>query len=215
MNHSSEDAYYARHNFAMKDVDLAAVAARHVREHLAETEKLLGNFEVSIASFASILAEALTRGNNILWCGNGGSAADSQHLAAELVGRFRFDRRPLASIALSSDTSVLTCVANDFGYEKIFSRQVEAFGRKGDVLVAISTSGNSKNVLEAVSAAKSVGMTTVGLLGSTGGALHAMVDHSIRVPSSSTARIQEMHILVGHIVCDLVEIQLGFTSVAD
>jgi D-sedoheptulose 7-phosphate isomerase len=144
-----------------------------------------------------------------MFCGNGGSAADAQHLAAELVGRLVRDRRPLPGLALSTDSSALTCIANDFGYDEVFSRQVQGLGRAGDVLIAISTSGNSTNVIRAVEVAKPIGITTVGLLGRAGGALAPMVDLPIIVPVEETARIQEAHIFLGHVLCALIEQSLG------
>ena len=137
--------------------------------------------------------------------GNGGSASDCQHLAGELVGRFVNERKPLKSIALTADSAVMTCIVNDYGYEHIFSRQVEALGSKGDVLVGISTSWNSKNVLNALKVANNNGVRTIGLLGRKGGEAASLVNQSIIVSSNVTARIQEMHILIGHILCDLIE----------
>jgi len=154
------------------------------------------------------LAQTLAKGGTLFWCGNGGSAADSQHLAAELVGRFKKDRRALRSIALTTDTSVLTCVANDYSFDDIFARQVEALGRPGDVLIGISTSGNSENVLRAFKAAKEMSMMTIALLGKGGGPAKELADHALVIPSDSTARIQEAHILIGHILCDLIEQEL-------
>jgi D-sedoheptulose 7-phosphate isomerase len=170
-----------------------------VRQILAEPIKNLGQ----------LLARALANGGTLLWCGNGGSAADSQHMAAELVGRFKKDRRALRSIALTTDTSVLTCVANDYSYHDIFARQVEALGRPGDVLVGISTSGNSENLLRAFKAAKGIGVTTIGLLGKGGGPAKDLADHALVIPSDSTARIQEAHILIGHILCEVIEQELS------
>jgi D-sedoheptulose 7-phosphate isomerase len=155
------------------------------------------------------LSRTLASGGSVYWCGNGGSAADSQHLAAELVGRFNKDRRPLRSVALTTDTSVLTCVANDFSYDDIFSRQIEALGRKGDALIGISTSGESVNVLNALKVAKSLDINTIALLGKTGGACQGVADLSLVIPVHDTARIQEAHILVGHILCELIEKELG------
>lgn len=151
------------------------------------------------------MVRVLQHGGTIFWCGNGGSAADSQHLAAELVGRFKGDRRALRSAALTADTSVLTCVANDYSFDSIFARQIEAYGRPCDLLVAISTSGNSGNVLCALKAARALGLRTVGLLGNDGGKAKALVDQVIVIPSTTTARIQEAHILIGHCLCDLIE----------
>ena len=145
-------------------------------------------------------------------CGNGGSAADSQHLAAEFTGRFSKDRPPIAAVALSTDTSALTCIGNDYSFNDIFARQVLALGKAGDCLIAISTSGNSGNVLAAVAAAKSLGISTIGLLGRDGGKLKAQCDISIVVPSQVTARIQEAHILIGHSLCGAVELKLGLVS---
>ena len=145
-------------------------------------------------------------GNKVLWCGNGGSAADSQHMAAELMGRFRRERRGLASIALTTDTSILTAIGNDYGYERVFSRQVEALCVKGDVVVGISTSGNSKNVCAALETAQQLGAFTVALTGAGGGAIASIADITLRIGSEETARIQEGHILCGHMLCDWVEL---------
>ena len=178
-------------------------------EHQHTIAQVAENCSVSIAAVGDLMVNVLQKGGTIYWCGNGGSAADSQHLAAEMVGRFKNVRRALRSAALSTDTSVLTCVANDFSFEAIFARQIEAHGRPGDLLVGISTSGNSENVLQAFSTAKLLGMYTVGLLGKDGGQAKSLVDHAIIIPSHSTARIQEAHILIGHCLCDLIEAGLG------
>jgi len=142
-------------------------------------------------------------------CGNGGSAADSQHLAAEFTGRFILDRKPLAALALSTDSSALTCIGNDYSFEEVFSRQVFGLGQNGDCLIGISTSGNSKNVIRAVQSANELGMHTIGLLGRDGGELASLCEISIIVPSKVTARIQEAHILIGHTICGAVEQTLG------
>lgn len=163
------------------------------------------NIEIS----ADIIAKSLASGGTIFWCGNGGSAADSQHIAAEFVGRFKKDRKPLRSIALTTDTSVLTCVANDYSYEEIFSRQLNALGRNGDVLVAITTSGKSENIKQALIQAQNMGIKTIGLLGKKGGECKDYSDISLIVPSDVTARIQEAHILIEHLLCELVEYKLG------
>lgn len=160
-----------------------------------------------LADIARTMSEAIQRGAKILWCGNGGSAADSQHLAAEIVGRFRRERPGLPSIALTTDSSVLTSIANDYGYQCVFSRQVEALARPGDILVGISTSGNSQNVVMALSQGRSMGLTTVAFTGAAGGKMGETADHVLRVPSSDTARIQEAHILAGHMVCDWLELE--------
>jgi D-sedoheptulose 7-phosphate isomerase len=144
-------------------------------------------------------------GGKVLFCGNGGSAADAQHLAAELSGRFYTDRPPLFAEALHVNTSYVTAVANDFGYDEVFARMVEAAGRPGDVLAAFSTSGNSPNILKAVAKAKEQGMTVIGFTGATGGKMASLCDILLNVPSTDTPRIQESHILIGHIVCEMVE----------
>jgi D-sedoheptulose 7-phosphate isomerase len=169
-------------------------------------EQISKNIEIS----ADMIANSLKSSGTIFWCGNGGSAADSQHIAAEFVGRFKKDRRPLRSISLTTDTSVLTCVANDYSYEEIFSRQLNALGRDGDVLVAITTSGQSENIKQALIQARNMGIKTIGLLGKNGGKCKDYSDISLIVPSDTTARIQEVHILIEHLLCELVEQKLGF-----
>jgi len=151
------------------------------------------------------IAQRIKEGNKILLCGNGGSAADCQHIAAELVGRFGMERKALPAIALTTDTSILTAVGNDYSFDTIFERQVEALGNKGDVLIGISTSGNSKNVLNAVKKAKEIGLLTVGFSGKDGGELSKLADHCFVVKSFSTPRIQEVHITLGHVLCDFIE----------
>lgn len=172
-----------------------------VKERIIADEKLLS----LIAEVAKLCAQRLKAGNKILIAGNGGSAADAQHVAAEFVGRFKRERRGLPAIALTTDTSLLTAVANDYGYDVVFKRQVEALGLGGDVFIGITTSGNSPNVLAAVEAAKAQGLITVGLTGGAGGQLKERCDHCIVVPSADTPRIQESHILIGHILCDRVD----------
>jgi D-sedoheptulose 7-phosphate isomerase len=149
--------------------------------------------------------EVYKNGHKTLIAGNGGSAADAQHIAGEFVSRFYFDRPGLASIALTTDSSILTAIGNDYGFEKLFSRQIEAHGIKGDMFIGISTSGNSKNVIEALIACKDKGVISVGLTGADGGAMAELCDYCIKVPSSETPRVQEAHILVGHIICSVVE----------
>ena len=158
-----------------------------------------------LEEIAALLATALRSGRKILLCGNGGSAADSQHIAAEFIGRFKRERRSLPAIALTTDTSILTAVGNDYAYEKIFSRQVEGLGEKGDVLIALSTSGNSKNVLEAVRAAKARGLKTVGLTGLKGGALKGAADQCFQAQCDETPHIQEVHITALHALSEVVE----------
>lgn len=177
------------------------------------------NSFINLADDASLLAaideaareviSCVQNNGKILVCGNGGSAADAQHFAAEFIGRFYFDRQPLPAIALTTDTSILTCVANDYSYEDVFSRQVSALGSSGDVLIAISTSGNSENVINAANAAKKNGCRTILLTGKKGGKLDAMCDVVIAVPSDDTPRIQEMHLFVEHMICELAESALG------
>lgn len=154
---------------------------------------------------AELLAAALARGGSILLCGNGGSAADAQHLAAELTGRFRRERRGLPAIALTTDSSALTAIGNDYGFDRVFARQVEALGRPGDVLLAITTSGSSPNVLAAIRAARAREMAVIGLLGRDGGAARAACDVALVVEAAETARVQEVHILVGHVLCEALD----------
>jgi len=184
-------------------------------------ENLLKNHQSVFATLPSLvpvveqscdlMTSCLHNDGKIMFCGNGGSAADSQHLAAEFVGRFVDDRPPLSALALSTDTSILTCIGNDYGYEYVFARQVVAIGRRGDVLVAISTSGNSANVILAVQEAKKRGIKVIGMLGRDGGALKELVDIAIVVPSNITANIQEAHIFLGHCFCSMIEQRLGYT----
>ncbi len=185
------------------------IVANNINEHSRTIQLVAEDLTATIAVVGLHLARVLELGRTVYWCGNGGSASDSQHLAAELVGRYREERQPLRSTALNTDTSVLTCIGNDFGFDEVFSRQVKALGRPGDVLVVISTSGNSPNILSAIEAAGSLEMATVGLLGRDGGLAMSMVDEAIVIPSDSTARIQECHILIGHILCELIEEELG------
>ncbi|MCS7080132.1 MAG: D-sedoheptulose 7-phosphate isomerase [Chloracidobacterium sp.] len=185
-------------------VAAAALADAALREH-AEVVAALPPLLPTIAAVAAKLVETLRRDGRIFLCGNGGSAADAQHLAAELVGRFRRDRRPLPAVALTTDTSILTAVANDLGYTEVFARQLAALSRPNDLLLAISTSGDSPNVLRAAEVARQERLTVVGLTGRTGGKLLALCDLCLCVPSDATPRIQEMHILVGHILCEVAE----------
>ncbi len=178
-----------------------------VAESIETKQKLVNTCAADIYNCGLLLAEALKNGNKILFCGNGGSAADSQHLAAELVVRLRghINRPALPAMALTVDPSIMTAGGNDIGFDNVFARAVEAYGQKGDVLVGISTSGNSENVLRAIRQAKKQGLKTVGLLGNKGGKILTECDVSVVVPSKTTARIQESHILVGHIWCEMIE----------
>jgi D-sedoheptulose 7-phosphate isomerase len=177
-----------------------------LRQNREAVEKSFAGAQMeSLERIAEVLVQAFRSGNKILLCGNGGSAADSQHIAAEFVGRFKRERQSLPAIALTTDSSILTAVGNDYGYEQVFSRQVEGIGQKGDVLIAISTSGNSKNVLEAVRAAKSRGITSVGFTGARGGTLKAAADLCFQAQSSETPHIQEVHITALHALSEVVE----------
>jgi len=175
-----------------------------LQEHLELFNRLSGLAD-DVARAAALISGVLSKGNKVMFCGNGGSAADSQHLAAEFVGRFVKDRRPLAALALSTDSSALTCIGNDYGFDDVFYRQVVGLGKAGDCLVAISTSGNSRNVIKAVEAARAAGISVIGFLGRDGGALRSLCDIPIVVGSPTTARIQEGHIFIGHTLCGMVE----------
>jgi len=187
--------------------DFQERASRSIQASIAVKERLLGSAEVvsMVAQVSEILVDSFRQGNKLILFGNGGSAADAQHIAAEFVGRFAFDRPALPALALSVNTSCVTAIGNDYGFDVVFSRQIEAIGRPGDVAIGISTSGNSPNVLRGLSVAKELGLHTVALAGCTGGKLKGAVDHCICVPSNETPRIQECHLLVGHIIAELVE----------
>lgn len=169
--------------------------------------ELLNNdsFLINIKTISDIITNSFRAGNKVLFCGNGGSAADAQHLAAEFSGRFYFDRPPLPAEALHVNTSFLTAVANDYSYDEVYARMVKATGKKGDVLVAISTSGSSANIINAINTAKDIGLISIGFTGKTGGKMKEICDYLINVPCSDTPRIQEIHILIGHIICELTE----------
>lgn len=153
----------------------------------------------------NLVRTCYSNGGKMMLMGNGGSAGDAQHIAAEFIGRYKKERRPVAAIALTVDSSILTCVGNDYGYDAVFSRQVEALAKKEDVVIAISTSGNSENVIQGVEKAREIGAKTIGLLGNQGGKLKDKVDLAIVVPSSNTARIQEAHITIGHVICEILD----------
>ena len=172
-----------------------------LKQALLENEKLIQ----TIAEVAEAMSRALAEGHKLFFFGNGGSAADAQHLAAELVGRYQHERRALPALALTANTSTLTAIGNDYSYERVFARQLEALGSPGDVAVGISTSGKSPNVLSAMRTAKEIPVTTVGMTGMRGGDLAGLVDYCICVPSEQTPRIQEGHILIGHILCEVIE----------
>lgn len=180
---------------------------RQIEESIEVKNRILKdqNLLVLIDNISQKCTTIYQNDKKILIAGNGGSAADAQHIAGEFVSKFYFDRPALPSIALTTDTSILTAIGNDYGYERLFSRQVEAHGNEGDMLIAISTSGNSKNLIEALKAAKKKKLITVGLTGQSGGDMAALCDYCIKVPSTETPRIQESHILIGHIICAIVE----------
>jgi D-sedoheptulose 7-phosphate isomerase len=191
------------------DVGAETLAVRYLESELAEHSELVARTRAVVADEFSLLvrtcSDALRSGHKLLFFGNGGSAADAQHLATELVVRYRKNRAALAAIALTTDTSALTAIGNDFGFEELFARQVEALCRAGDVAIGISTSGNSENVIRGLQAAKAAGAMTVAFTGEGGGRLAGRVDCSIFIPSKVTARIQEMHLMLGHVLCALLE----------
>jgi D-sedoheptulose 7-phosphate isomerase len=173
--------------------------------HTATFEKVRTGLPAKIAEACQLAVDAINGGGKLLLCGNGGSAADSQHIAAELTGRYKTERNPLPGIALTTDTSALTAIANDYTYEDVFSRQVLALARPGDLIIGISTTGNSANVLKAFDAGRKKGCKTLGFSGKGGGKFNDKCDLNIVIPSDDTARIQEMHILVGHIICQAID----------
>lgn len=185
-------------NDKIKDVLKSSIS---VKNEIISNEELIEK----ISNVANEIVEAFIRGNRVYFCGNGGSAADAQHLAAEFSGRFYYDRPPLDAEALHVNTSYLTAVGNDYSFDEIYARLIKGKGMKGDILVALSTSGNSKNILRAIAEAHRIGMTVVGFTGITGGLMKESCDILINVPSSDTPRIQEAHITIGHIVCEIVE----------
>lgn len=176
-------------------------------EHIKVAQASAGQLSNIITGTCTLVSTCINAGNKVLLFGNGGSAADAQHIAAEFTGRFVKERRSLPAIALTTDTSALTAIGNDYGFEKIFERQVYGLANSGDVLIGISTSGNSPNVIKALKAGKDMGCKTIGLSGRDGGQMNELCDINIVVPSNVTARIQEMHILIGHIICEAVDLQ--------
>lgn len=183
------------------------LVSEKITESIETKKKMMsdGIIRGQIYEAAQWIRDAIEKGGKVLFCGNGGSASDSLHLAGEMVGRFQKERKSLPAVSLNADVAVLTAIANDYGYDFVFSRALEGIGRKGDVLVGISTSGNSNNICEAVKKAKTMGIRTVCFLGRNGGKLKDMADIPMIVPSDCTARIQEAHIMMGHIICELVE----------
>jgi D-sedoheptulose 7-phosphate isomerase len=185
--------------------DSPAALARSLREHLKSIEALLDSRLGDIAATGRLICEALNAGNKVLLCGNGGSAADAQHIAAELVGRYEKQRRAFPAISLTTDTSALTALSNDYGYDEVFARQVEALGNSGDVLIAISTSGKSPSVVKAADQARAMGCKTIALTGCSGEPLASHCDLAVVVPSERTSRVQEAHITIGHLWCEMVD----------
>jgi len=181
------------------------IISQEFQRHLETIQAVMGSMEEKLEKASALVVEALKRGNKVLLCGNGGSAADAQHIAAELTGRYKTERRGLPGIALTTDTSALTAIGNDYGYDRVFDRQVEALANEGDLLVGISTSGNSANVISALTLAKSLGCATLGFSGRDGGKMNEVCDINLIVPSDDTPRIQEMHILFGHIICHIID----------
>jgi len=180
-----------------------------IEESIRVKRKMVAEQTVILSHISKVLLDALRASKKVILFGNGGSAADSQHIAAELVGRFRRERHAMPSVALTTNTSILTAIANDYGYERVFARQIEAIGEKGDVAIGISTSGNSRNVLEAFDTASRMGITTVGFTGEDGGKMKDRVDYCFHAPSNSTARIQEMHITAAHAFCEVIEKEIS------
>ena len=184
-------------DFIQQQIDEAHRVTAVMREDAA--------LKKALAAAAQAVIASLRADGKVLFAGNGGSAADAQHMAGEFVSRFMFDRPGLAAVALTTDTSILTAIGNDYGYEKLFERQVQALGRKGDVLVVYSTSGKSPNILRALEAARAKGLVTIGFTGNRGGPMHELCDHVLATPSADTPKIQEGHLIIGHILCGLVE----------
>jgi len=182
-----------------------AVITKEFEAHLETIQSVMGTMESTLEEASALLIKTLQSGNKVLLCGNGGSAADAQHIAAELTGRYKTERRGLPAIALTTDTSALTAISNDYGYAKVFDRQVEALANKGDLLIGISTSGNSENIVSALALAKEFGCATLGLSGRDGGKMNEVCDINLVIPSDDTPRIQEMHILFGHTLCQIVD----------
>lgn len=181
------------------------IIKRNLNEHLKIIQLIGQDLIEKISKSSEIMSKSLKNGGTIFWCGNGGSASDSMHLSAELIGRLKKNRIPLRSISLSSNPASITCISNDFGFENLFSRQIQALGKKDDILVSISTSGNSKNIIKAINQAKVNKMKIISLLGNKGGKCKGKSNIDLIVNSKSTARIQEVHITIGQIICELIE----------
>lgn len=181
------------------------VAIKAFQESAEVQQRFVQEHADRIVEIAGLISSTLREGRKLLLFGNGGSATDASHIASEFVGRYQRDRKPLSALALTTDLATLTCIANDYAYDEIFARQIRAHGQKGDIAIAISTSGNSPNVLKGVQAARECGLTTIGWTGAGGGTLATLVDHCFRVPSTITARIQETHLTLGHVLCQLID----------
>ncbi len=193
-------------NFLPTENPIASLLSASLREHLAAIERLLDSQLGEIEAAGLLICDTLRAGNKILLCGNGGSAADAQHISAELVGRYEGERRAFPAIALNTDTSALTALSNDYGYDEVFARQVQALASAGDLLIAISTSGKSPNVVKAADRARELGCKTIGLTGVLGEPLASHCDLAVIVPSPRTARVQEAHITIGHLWCEMVDV---------
>ncbi len=184
-----------------------------ISKNFNELKELINNFSEdqfnTIVEIALLVVETINSGGCIFWCGNGGSASDSQHLSAELMGRFKKNRKPFKSIALTADSSLITCISNDYGYENLFSRQIDALANEGDLLIVLSTSGNSLNIKNVLSKAINKNIKSISFLGKGGGLIKEIADYSLIIKSEETARIQEMHSLIGHIICEIVEEELN------
>ena len=191
----------------MDEHNMVTTVKSAIKESILTKEALLIDYELldKIILVSQKCIKAINRRNKILFAGNGGSAADCQHIAAELINQYNFNRDPLPAIALTTDTSNLTSIGNDRNFDEIFSRQIQALGNTGDIFIAISTSGNSANIIKAITEAKKLGLYSVGLTGKSGGKMSSICDENINIPSEQTPRIQESHILIGHILCDLIE----------
>lgn len=197
----------------MNNFDFSTYWLSETKEHKQVTEKTFEALQKEFSEVLDACTNAIKNGNKIMFFGNGGSAADAQHLATELSVRYIKDRPPISGLALTTDTSTLTAAGNDYGFEHIFSRQIESLGNKGDIAIAISTSGNSPNVINAINTAKEKDITVIGFIGKDGGKMKDICDHVLIVPSEKTARIQEMHILLGHMLCGALEQKLGLIQI--
>ncbi len=184
---------------------MKTVIYNELESHLITINKVIASMQEDIYEASQIIIKALKNGNKVILFGNGGSAADAQHIAAELTGRYKVERRGLAGLALTTDTSALTAIGNDYGYDRVFDRQVESLANEGDILIGISTSGNSQNVINALSVGRALGCITIGFSGKDGGLMNEVCDLNLVVPTNNTPRIQEMHILIGHIVCQCID----------